>query len=94
MRLVYAAIFLFALALTSQGDTVASRQAGADVTDAAQACPDAASTGAPAAALAQGAGCCSGHRGVCGCRAGKIVCCDRTFDASCRCNRDEPAPTS
>ncbi len=30
-------------------------------------------------------GCCSHHRGVCGCKNGRIVCCDRTYSRSCRC---------
>lgn len=36
-------------------------------------------------------GCCAKNKGVCGCRAGKIVCCDKSFDQSCKCNKeDEP----
>lgn len=30
-------------------------------------------------------GCCSHHNGVCGCRNGRKVCCDRTLSPSCRC---------
>lgn len=33
--------------------------------------------------------CCKGHKGVCGCRAGKIVCCDNTVSASCTCHADD-----
>lgn len=35
--------------------------------------------------------CCSGHKGVCGCRAGKIVCCDNTTstEPGCTCHGDE-----
>lgn len=35
--------------------------------------------------------CCSGHKGVCGCRAGKIVCCDGTTstEPGCTCHADE-----
>lgn len=35
--------------------------------------------------------CCKGNKGVCGCRAGKIVCCDNSTskDPDCACNRDE-----
>ncbi len=32
--------------------------------------------------------CCKGHKGVCGCRAGKIVCCDNTTSATCACHAD------
>jgi hypothetical protein len=34
------------------------------------------------------ADCCKGHKGVCGCRAGKIVCCDNTTSANCACHGD------
>jgi hypothetical protein len=35
--------------------------------------------------------CCKGHKGVCGCRAGKIVCCDNTTstEPGCTCHGDE-----
>jgi hypothetical protein len=29
--------------------------------------------------------CCKANKGVCGCRAGKIVCCDKTFADDCSC---------
>ena len=29
--------------------------------------------------------CCKKNKGVCGCRAGKIVCCDKTFAEGCSC---------
>lgn len=32
--------------------------------------------------------CCKGHKGVCGCRAGKIVCCDNTVSPDCTCHAD------
>jgi hypothetical protein len=32
--------------------------------------------------------CCKGHQGVCGCRAGKIVCCDNTKSETCTCHAD------
>jgi hypothetical protein len=40
--------------------------------------------------LAEGAqaDCCKGHKGVCGCRAGKIVCCDNTKSPDCACHSD------
>jgi hypothetical protein len=36
------------------------------------------------------ADCCKGHKGVCGCRAGKIVCCDGTTSTQpgCTCHGD------
>jgi hypothetical protein len=33
--------------------------------------------------------CCKGHKGVCGCRAGKIVCCDGTASATCTCHGED-----
>lgn len=33
--------------------------------------------------------CCKGHKGVCGCRAGKIVCCDGTASPNCTCHGDD-----
>lgn len=35
--------------------------------------------------------CCAGHKGVCGCRAGKIICCDGTAstEPGCTCHGDE-----
>jgi len=39
------------------------------------------------------ADCCKGHKGVCGCRAGKIVCCDNTVSEACTCHADDPVFT-
>ncbi|MHB1353791.1 MAG: hypothetical protein ACYC5S_00850 [Thiobacillus sp.] len=38
--------------------------------------------------------CCKAHKGVCGCRAGKIVCCDGTTsnEPGCTCHGDESVP--
>lgn len=33
--------------------------------------------------------CCKGHKGVCGCRAGKIVCCDGSTSPNCACHGDD-----
>jgi hypothetical protein len=35
--------------------------------------------------------CCKAHKGICGCRAGKIVCCDNSTsnDPTCTCHGDE-----
>lgn len=30
-------------------------------------------------------GCCSHHRGVCGCDGGRQVCCDGSYSPTCRC---------
>ncbi|HMM46566.1 MAG TPA: hypothetical protein PKC12_01115 [Thiobacillaceae bacterium] len=36
--------------------------------------------------------CCKGHKGICGCRAGKIICCDgsASTEPGCTCRGDEP----
>lgn len=39
----------------------------------------------PGLLLAQ-RGCCSWHKGVCGCSMGRTVCCDGTYSPTCRCN--------
>jgi hypothetical protein len=39
------------------------------------------------------ADCCKGHKGVCGCRAGKIVCCDNSVSPTCTCHVEDPAFT-
>lgn len=35
--------------------------------------------------------CCKAHKGICGCRAGKLVCCDNTTstEPGCACHGDE-----
>lgn len=38
--------------------------------------------------------CCKANKGICGCRAGKIVCCDKTFAEGCPCAREDDAPIS
>lgn len=34
-------------------------------------------------------GCCSHHSGVCGCSAGRVVCCDDTYSPSCTCKTED-----
>jgi hypothetical protein len=55
-------------------------------TVAPEACP-ANMKGAHVAKLS----CCKAHKGICGCRAGKLVCCDNTTssEAGCACHADE-----
>mgnify|MGYP001133874813 CR=1 FL=1 len=33
--------------------------------------------------------CCKDHKGICGCRAGQIVCCDGTASTSCTCHGED-----
>jgi hypothetical protein len=35
--------------------------------------------------VAAGKGCCSHHGGVCGCKGGQDLCCDKTLSPSCTC---------
>lgn len=34
-------------------------------------------------------GCCSRHNGICGCRYGRVLCCDGTLSPTCRCLKDD-----
>ena len=54
---------------------------------ALQTCPSAIGQRIDIAQVSQ-SDCCKGHKGVCGCRAGKIVCCDNTSSPSCTCHSD------
>jgi hypothetical protein len=56
---------------------------------ATQACDTPSRAGAAADRFAQQPACCKANKGVCGCRAGKIVCCDKTFSDTCTCNRED-----
>jgi len=57
--------------------------------DTAQACEQLKQSGATGEQLAK-SGCCSWHKGVCGCSGGRQVCCDGSFSPSCTCNKEEP----
>jgi hypothetical protein len=85
---------LVALSTVAVAGTYASRQG--DEVPAVQTgtCDEATPAAAGDERLAH-QGCCQGRKGVCGCRAGKIVCCDGSFAQGCPCNRDEdPASSS
>lgn len=34
-------------------------------------------------------GCCSWHQGVCGCRGGRVTCCDGSTSPSCTCKGED-----
>ena len=91
----YAFLLLFAFTLAEAGDStvVPTPVTTAVVQSGAQSCTGSVSKGAASSQVAQGGGCCNGHKGVCGCRAGKIICCDKSFAANCPCNKDEPPTT-
>jgi hypothetical protein len=92
MRILYALLLLFAFTLTQAGDTTPTPVAAATAQGDPQSCAEISGKDA-AGQVAQSGGCCKGHKGVCGCRAGKIVCCDKSFDAACACHQDGPLAT-
>jgi len=49
---------------------------------------------APCLLAQQQQNCCKANKGICGCRAGKIVCCDKTFAEGCSCAREDEPPIS
>jgi hypothetical protein len=73
----------------SVAETGADRGVAKPFAVGAQSCVEAAQTGTAADRLAQQPACCKANKGVCGCRAGKIVCCDKTFSDTCTCNRED-----
>lgn len=83
----------FAMPAAVQADAGQTAEAGAAATvkpQVSQVCP---APGDKKLNMAQTspADCCKGNKGVCGCRAGKIVCCDRTTSAQsgCTCHGDD-----
>ncbi len=87
MRLMIA--FLAALLFAAPG-FAAESPTGFDlkVTPPPTACASASLKGHPQVAQLA---CCKKNKGVCGCRAGKIVCCDNTpsNEPGCTCHGDE-----
>jgi hypothetical protein len=70
MRYLIVVLALTGVSLVSVADTAL---------DPAQVCLAAATT------AEQQQDCCKANKGICGCRAGKIVCCDKTFADDCSC---------
>jgi hypothetical protein len=74
----------------------AAADSGADTPPAAtlqtSISPEACIANAKGMQLAQiQTACCKAHKGICGCRAGKIVCCDNSTskEPGCTCHGDE-----
>ncbi len=84
MKHLNAMLLLAALSLLSVGDSGAELQVERINSDQARSCEEFVRSGAPGEILAQPA-CCQGKKGVCGCRAGRIVCCDGSFSSNCGC---------
>ncbi len=82
-------LLILAALLLSSPFASASDTAQLPAQAALEACPDAL----PGITLAQvdGTDCCKGKKGICGCRAGKIVCCDSSTskETGCTCHGDE-----
>lgn len=80
-----------ALADASQS-SIPALQVGAPVaigqSQPLQACPNALHKKLNLAETSQ-TDCCKGNKGVCGCRAGKIVCCNGTASPNCTCHGDD-----
>lgn len=70
-------------ALAEEAPSPPPRTVAMPTTAAELVCP-------PPAQLAQvsQAECCKANKGVCGCRAGKIICCDNTVSTHCTCHGD------
>lgn len=75
MRSLIAVLALMGMSLASVADSALNET---------QACLATATT------AQQQQACCNANKGICGCRAGRIVCCDRTYADDCRCNGDDP----
>jgi hypothetical protein len=88
MRRLHLAVLLVALSFVGVGESDASRRTETARFDQAGSCVESATSSAAGETVAQQA-CCKANKGVCGCRAGKILCCDKTFSDTCTCNRDE-----
>jgi hypothetical protein len=89
MKYLYLVLLLVTWSVLAAGETGVNPGIGKLPAAQTQSCDGVAQTGAAADRLAQQPECCKGNKGVCGCRAGKIVCCDKTFSDTCTCNRDE-----
>lgn len=89
MRHLNLILLLVAWSVFAVGETGADRSVEKTLATQAQSCDGAVQTGAAGERLAQQQACCKGQKGVCGCRAGKIVCCDGKFSDTCTCNRDD-----
>ncbi len=91
MKRIATALMVFALAIPAlaQGPVSPPSDLSTQITGHASQAQACAGVGSPfkLTEVSQ-ADCCKGHKGVCGCRAGKIVCCDNTASPSCTCHGD------
>ncbi|PIV89381.1 MAG: hypothetical protein COW48_00770 [Hydrogenophilales bacterium CG17_big_fil_post_rev_8_21_14_2_50_63_12] len=89
IKLLLLATLIYSGALLADTDgAAASTQSPAPAAlSLPQACPAPVGQRLATAQVSQ-ADCCKGHKGICGCRAGKIVCCDNTISPTCTCHSD------
>jgi hypothetical protein len=89
MRYVYLILLLAAWSVFAAGEAGVDPGVGKPLTTQTGSCDGAVQAGATVDRFAQQPACCKANKGVCGCRAGKIVCCDKTFSDTCTCNRED-----
>jgi len=90
IKLMLLAALMYSGALLADTDgaaTSAQSLTPANVSILQQACPAPAGQRIDTAQVSQ-SDCCKSHKGVCGCRAGKIVCCDNSASPNCTCHSD------
>ena len=97
MRFLVSVLLLFAVTFAVAGDATVKAGPGtaalaASAQGGSQACLESAVKSGKSVQAAQAA-CCAKNKGVCGCRAGKIVCCDKSFAPGCTCAQDDPLAT-
>ncbi|MDD5388558.1 MAG: hypothetical protein PHD37_04390 [Gallionellaceae bacterium] len=92
IKLMLLALLMYSGALLADSDgptTGALSLVPTDFPTLPQDCPT--QSGQHTAQVSQ-SDCCKGHKGVCGCRAGKIVCCDNSASPNCTCHSDWGIP--
>ncbi|MDP2431152.1 MAG: hypothetical protein Q8O33_03895 [Pseudomonadota bacterium] len=90
IKLLLLAVLLYSGALFAATDNTAANTVSLSPTSSSllqEACPASSGQRIDTAQVSQ-SDCCKGHKGVCGCRAGKIVCCDNTASTNCTCHSD------
>ena len=86
--LLLAALAMSGAASAAQIDAGSGAAAPTTAIPALAACPAPTAPRVDTAQISQ-SDCCKGHKGVCGCRAGKIVCCDGSVSPNCTCHGDQ-----
>lgn len=84
-RILILSIIVFALVTAAvAADDVSTTPSEAKITSDAAYCSDDLSP-----ELLAKRGCCSWHKGVCGCQNNRVVCCDGTYSPTCTCRGEE-----